>query len=93
MNGAWSEGNVSWNNANVDANQGIQIASISPGSTGSYTLTLNAAGVALVQSWVDGSSVNNGLVIRTTGTTDGMISRSSEYGTAGQRPTLSVTYQ
>ncbi len=93
MNGTWDESSVTWNNADVNTHQGVEIASVVPNPTGSYTLTLNAAGVALVQGWIDGTVANHGLMIRTMGTTDGMISRSSEYGTLSQRPTLTVTYQ
>lgn len=93
MKGSWNEATSTWSNSNVNANQGIQIASINPNPTGSYTVTLNAAGVALVQAWVNGSMANNGLMIRTTGTTDGMISRSSEYSTSSQRPALTIAYQ
>lgn len=89
----WSESTVTWANANIAGNQGTLIGSFTPASTGTYSLTLNAAGLALVQGWVNGSVANNGLAIRTAGTTDGVIVRSSEYGTASQRPTLSVTYQ
>lgn len=89
----WSESTVTWANANIAGNQGTLIGSFTPTATGLYTLTLNSAGLALVQGWVNGSVGNNGLTIRTAGTTDGVIVRSSEYGTASQRPTLSVTYQ
>jgi hypothetical protein len=90
---AWSESTVTWANASIAANQGTLIGSFTPSSTGLYTLTLNAAGLALVQGWVNGTVANNGLTIRTAGTTNGVIVRSSEYGTSSQRPALSVTYQ
>jgi hypothetical protein len=48
--------------------------------------------VALVGGWVNGSVANNGFAIKSTGTTDGLDLRSSEYGTQSQRPKLTVKY-
>lgn len=92
-NGSWSETGITWANANIAGNQGTELGAFIPNPTGSYTLTLNAAGTALVQGWVNGTVANNGLMIRSAGTTDGLILRSSEYSTTSQRPSLSVTYQ
>ena len=93
MNGAWSEDSVTWDNANIDANLGVQVGTFNPASSGSYTLSLNAAGISLVQGWIAGTTPNNGLLIRSTGTGDGVYMRSSEYGTLSQRPMLTVTHQ
>jgi len=93
MNGSWNEDSVSWDNANISNNQGVQVAILFPDSAGYYTLSLNAAGISLVQGWVDGSVANNGLMVRSTGTTDGVYVRSSEYGTTSLRPALIVTYE
>lgn len=92
-NASWSEGSVTWANGNIAGSQGTEIGSFTPTATGSHTLTLNAAGIALVQGWVNGSQANNGFTIRASGTSDGVDMRSSEYGTASQRPALTVTYQ
>jgi len=93
VNTAWTEGNAIWNSVNPLANQGLLIGSFLPSATGSYTIQLNSAGISLVQSWVNGSAVNNGFMIVDGGTSDGVDLRSSEYGTQAQRPKLTVTYQ
>jgi len=56
------------------------------------TITLNAAGIALVQSWVDSPSTNNGIIIDNPTVTDGLAFASREASTASNRPKLTVTY-
>lgn len=90
--GAWAEGTATWTNQNPNANLGSVVGVMSYNSTGAKTLSLNAAGVALVQGWVNGTVANNGVAIKSTGTTDGLDLRSSEYGTQSQRPKLTVKY-
>lgn len=89
---AWSEATATWNNTQPMSNLGSLVGSFSPLSTGSYTIDLNAAGIALVQSWLDGSD-NDGLVVQSSGTVNGIDIRSSEYSSITQRPLLSITYQ
>ena len=91
-NVAWSESTATWTNANVNGSQGAEIGSFVPNANGLHTITLNAAGISLVQGWLNGTVDNNGLTIRST-SSDGVDIRSSEYGTASQRPALSITYQ
>ena len=91
-NVAWSESTATWTNANVSGSQGAEIGSFVPNSNGLHTITLNAAGISLVQGWLNGTVDNNGLTIRST-SSDGVDIRSSEYGTVSQRPALSITYQ
>lgn len=89
----WSEGGATWNNTlPKTTNRGAQLGSFTPTATGSFQINLNAAGIALVQGWINGSA-NNGLMIGTAGTTDGIDLRSSQYGTVAQRPRLTITYQ
>ncbi|HKY91533.1 MAG TPA: DNRLRE domain-containing protein [Nevskiaceae bacterium] len=92
MNVAWTEGGATWANTNPSANQGVVIGTFVPSANGSVTVPLNAAGVALVQGWVDGAR-NKGILVIDGGTTNGVDLRSSEYGTVSQRPRLTVTYQ
>ncbi|MGR9105799.1 MAG: DNRLRE domain-containing protein, partial [Gammaproteobacteria bacterium] len=92
MLAAWSQSSATWNNTQPPANTGVQIGSFLPTSTGSYTIPLNANGLALVQSWVDGEP-NNGITIRSGGTLNGVGMRSSEYGTQPRRPKLTITFQ
>jgi acid phosphatase type 7 len=91
-NAAWTESTATWANANVAGSQGTEIGSFVPSANGLQTITLNAAGIAAVQGWLNGSIANHGLTVRST-SSDGVDFRSSEYGTASQRPTLSITYQ
>ncbi|MET1254160.1 DNRLRE domain-containing protein [Aliikangiella maris] len=90
-NANWTESNVTWNNINPLANRGSQIGSFLPSSSGKYTVALNANGIALVESWIN-SNTNQGILIMTGGSADGIDMRSSEYGTANMRPRLNLTY-
>ncbi|WP_437571958.1 DNRLRE domain-containing protein [Sorangium sp. So ce542] len=98
---SWDEAQVTWNNATSttawatagalgSTDRGSLVGSVT-GSAGSRTITLNAAGVALVQAWVDGTS-NSGVVIASPSNTDGIDFASSEHATAAQRPKLTITY-
>jgi len=91
-NASWAESTATWANANIAGSQGTEIGNFLPSANGTYTITLNAAGIALVQGWLNGSIANNGLTVRSS-SSDGIDMRSSEYGTVSQRPTLSITYQ
>ena len=100
----WVEAEASWNvfaaasgwqtsGAQGALDRGSRVlGAISPASTGSHSVSLNANGRALVQSWIDDPETNNGIIIANSSTTDGLDVRSSEYGTATQRPKLTVTY-
>ena len=61
-------------------------------AAGAKTIILNAAGVAMVQGWVNGTVANNGLLIKSASTTDGLDIRSSEYSTVASRPMLTIQY-
>ncbi|HEX2869635.1 MAG TPA: DNRLRE domain-containing protein [Polyangiaceae bacterium] len=97
---SWNEAQVTWNNAATGSawatpgalgasDRGAVVGSVT-GSTGSRTITLNAAGIAMVQGWVSGA--NNGVIIASASNTDGIDFASSEASTASQRPKLSITY-
>ena len=61
---------------------------------GQQTVTLNGDGVALVQSWVNNPSLNNGFIVSNyTGATDGLSLNSRNTSTPSARPMLTVTYQ
>ncbi|WP_437578564.1 DNRLRE domain-containing protein [Sorangium sp. So ce887] len=98
---SWSESQVTWNNATSSTawatagamgstDRGSLVGSVT-GGTGQRTITLNAAGVALVQAWVDGTS-NHGIVVASSSNTNGIDFASSEHATAAQRPKLTITY-
>jgi len=91
-NNAWVESTATWSNQNANGNLGPLIGTITATTTGSKTITLNAAGIAMVQGWIKGTVANHGLLIKSAGTTDGLDIRSSEYGTTASRPTLNIQY-
>ena len=68
------------------------VGTIAAASTGPYTITLNATGIAWVQSWVDDPSKNQGLIIDDPTVTDGLAFDSSEALTVSNRPKLTITY-
>ncbi|HWA75870.1 MAG TPA: DNRLRE domain-containing protein, partial [Polyangiaceae bacterium] len=97
----WSEAQATWQNATSSSpwatagamaasDRGAVVGTIT-GSTGSKTITLNSAGISLVQAWVDGGT-NAGILIASPSNTDGLNVRSSEYATATDRPKLTITY-
>ena len=100
----WVEAEASWNVFAVGSGwqtpgaQGpldrgsLVLGTISPAFSGSYSISLNAKGLALVQSWIDDPATNNGIIIANSSTTGGLDVRSRKYGTAAQRPKLTVTY-
>jgi hypothetical protein len=59
---------------------------------GIKSIVLNAAGIALVQSWIDNPTSNNGIITANDAATDGLEMRTSEYGTLTSRPKLSISY-
>ena len=100
----WNENEVSWNQATSGTSwatpgaegatdsDSLPLCSINAGSTGPIEINLNSDGVALVQSWVDGSLSSNGMVIADSVSTNGADFDSSESSTAMSRPRLEVTY-
>lgn len=91
-NRAWVESTATWSNQTPDSYLGSLVGTILATSTGAKTITLNAAGIAMVQGWVNGTVANNGLLIKSAGTTDGLDIRSSEYSTVASRPMLTIQY-
>jgi hypothetical protein len=100
----WEEGQVTWNSAATNqpwatfgargaTDRGPNVGTLS-GSTGNVKIDFNAAGIAMVQSWLaTPSSSNFGIVIANPGgATDGVDLYSSEYQTPTQRPKLSILY-
>lgn len=91
-NNTWVESGATWGNQTPDSYLGPLVGTILATSTGTKTISLNAAGVAMVQGWVNGTVANNGLLIKSAGTTDGLDIRSGEYGTVASRPMLTIQY-
>lgn len=101
---AWTESGATWNQAgaavawSAAGARGAQdrgaavLATVLPTATGNYAVPLNAAGVAVVQGWVNAPSTNLGFVIDADTNTDGLDVASSEAATPALRPQLTVTY-
>lgn len=84
----WHEHRATWNRLGGAAHLGAPLASFTPDSTGTRTIPITTDGLAAVQSWLRGD--NNGIVISSDGTTDGVDFTSREQG-AG--PTLILEYR
>ncbi|MCZ6587095.1 MAG: DNRLRE domain-containing protein [Alphaproteobacteria bacterium] len=100
----WQETTTTWNNAAtgtpwqspgadgaVDRGATV-LGAISSGVTGTHTVVLNQAGLDVVQSWIDGSPPNNGLIAANSSATNGLDFSSREAAGPLDRPKLSVTY-
>ena len=100
----WEQAQATWNDAlsgNAWAVAGAEgagdrdslpVCSISAPGTGLLAIGLNNDGLALVQSWVDGSLTNNGMVIADGATSDGADFDSSESANVMNRPKLELVY-
>ncbi len=56
------------------------------------TITLNAAGIAVVQKWVNNPATNFGFTIQNYANSDAFVFDSREASTAGNRPKLTIGY-
>ena len=92
MLAGWNEAGATWDNTQPVSNRGSLVGSFNPTSTGSFTIDLDAKGIALVQSWIEGAA-NNGISVASGGTLNGIDMRSSEYNKLSQRPMLTITYK
>ncbi|MPY26707.1 DNRLRE domain-containing protein [Shewanella sp. YLB-07] len=98
---AWVEGEVSWDQYataqswQLAGAQGLgdrswgALATISP-STGLFTLNFNEAGITLVQSWLDDSVTNYGVILANTSSSDGADFYSRE--SSSFHPKLTLVY-
>ena len=97
----WEEGEATWNQAAAGrawetpgtgpSDRGVLIGALSTDDqVGTHDVLLNAAGVDLVQRWIDSPMTNFGIIIYNDAATDGMEIRTSEYGVIGERPKLSL---
>ncbi len=99
----WFEAEATWNSrtsslpwgapgASGAADRGtLVVGTLSPATSGIATIQLNADGLDLIESWVQGASPNFGFIIVSSGTNDGADVRSREASPL-QRPALHVTY-
>ena len=83
---AWTEANADWETAQ---SLGTMLGTLHPEAAGDQVMTLDDTGIEAVQSWVDGEA-NAGIVLVSTGTTDGVDIASRESGSAAR---LEIRYQ
>ena len=101
---SWNQAEVTWNEASsgitwgsagavgVSDRDSLPLCSFNASVNGPITINLNADGLALVQSWVDGSLANNGFIITDTVSSNGADFDSSESANAMNRPKLEIVY-
>jgi hypothetical protein len=68
------------------------LGTMTASTTGLKTFTLNTAGAAQVQAWIDNPASNYGFVLHDYANTDGFQFSSSEVTNRFRRPKLEVTY-
>ncbi len=92
----WSENGVTW--ANKPATGAAVLGRLAPSANGNLTVSLNAAGVAVVQKWLTTPSTNFGFYLRNTPNSNDMTFYSRDYLTSSpgsgltMRPRLTVTF-
>ena len=105
MTRKWSESHATWEQASASAqwteagaassaDRSLNpVATVVPSVLGTTRLSLNAEGLALLQSWIKDPSTNHGFLIETTNHGyDGMDVSSSEASDPAVRPKLMLTY-
>lgn len=100
----WNEAQATWNLAAGGSNwagAGAQAASdraplalgsLNAAATGTYTITLNAAGLAAVQRWAHDPASNHGVILASTSNDNRLEFRASEYSTKSARPRLTLAW-
>ena len=102
----WTESQTTWKKSNSSTNwqsAGAQgsldrgstvLGTVTASATGVRTVTLNAAGLAVVQGWINNPATNNGFIIQdyANTNTDDLAFSSKEATSAANRPQLSVVY-
>ena len=90
-NQSWQEGAVNWDNFNQNATGNTILGQFNPSANGLHASDLTAAGIQLLQSWVDGGLANNGFVLANSQESDGVDFYSRE-STIADRPRLEIVY-
>ncbi|NQY64957.1 MAG: DNRLRE domain-containing protein [Alteromonadaceae bacterium] len=81
----WVENEVAWSSLSGD---GTLMGTFNPSSKGSRTVALSTNGLDIVQNWITSSDNNNGIVITSADTVDGIDVEDREQGMAAK---LSLT--
>ena len=76
---AWVEDEVTWSSL---TGEGTSMGEFNPSSQGSRTVTFSTDGLNIVKNWIQSSDNNNGIVIMSTGTGDGLDVEDREQGMA-----------
>lgn len=90
LSGNWSEATVTWNSK--PAWGATVLGAIGFNALGMQTVNLNAAGVAIVQKWIDNPATNFGFAIADGGNSDGFDFPAREEAVPTRRPKLTVVY-
>lgn len=89
---SWSESGITW--ANKPASGAALLGTVAPAANGTLTVSLNAAGVAVVQKWLTTPSKNYGFYLRNPANTRDMSFYSRDFlASPAMRPKLTVTYR
>jgi hypothetical protein len=103
---SWMELQATWNKAATGTNwqsagaQGSQdrgstvLGTVTATATGIHSVVLNAAGLAVVQGWIDNPSTNFGFILQdyANATKDDLVISSREATVAANRPQLQLVY-
>jgi hypothetical protein len=68
------------------------VGTFNPAANGATTITLNAAGRDLIESWINSPAENYGLMFSNGTVFNGAEFRSREFATVGSRPKLTLSY-
>lgn len=68
------------------------VGSLNARTTGSFSVTLNATGIAIVNGWVASPASNSGFILASTSNADGIDLASSEHSTVSYRPQITIAY-
>jgi hypothetical protein len=88
--------NQSWSSAGAKGaadHDSTVLGKIGPASTGLYRMSLNSAGVAAIQAWLDNSAPNYGIILQNYSMSDGVDISTRETSSKSLRPKLVINYQ
>lgn len=83
----WTESTVNWDNINA-SHDSSTLASIPTGSPVGEYVSVNIT--SLVQGWINGTTANQGIMLKTTWINDLAQFTSKEYGNTSQHPLLEI---
>ena len=89
----WQENAITWSQFSPSDRGDTVLGTFVAATKGPLTITLNAEGVSVVQSWLEHPETNYGLIIEGAASTSRKIEfSSSEASGLNQRPSLTITY-